>query len=837
MKKIQLFLLLVVFPAFVFATSQKQDVPVSLKWEMGSNEIEPGIFENTYYITNTSHEQLGTNWIIYFSEKQTVPINKADAPIIVERICATFYKMYPSPAYKSIAAGETLTFTYRAKGSVIKNTFAPEGAYFVTVGSDGLESAPQTIGIQAVPFTNQTQWSRAGFAERPYPSGDMEYDQNTIYTEKVTLNKTDIFPSVKDAKHGKGEFSFSKSVALNYDPTFANEGELLKERLTTIYGCTVSSSGSTKINMRKLPSTEQDGEYHISLKNGTIDISGADQKSVFYASQTLLAMLGASQLPTKMRNATISDYPDMAHRGFMLDVARNFTTKENVLKMIDILSMYKMNVLHLHLTDDEGWRIEIPGIEELTTVGSRRGHTLDESECLYPAYCGGWDADNKASSANGFYTREDFVDILNYAHKRHIKVIPEIDLPGHARAAIKSMQVRYNKYIATDKAKAEEYMLVDMEDTSTYLSAQSYTENVINVAMPSTYRFVEKVVSEMDKMYRDAGLKLDVFHLGGDEVANGAWEGSPIVSQFMKDKNIDKIRDLKDYFIAEVLKTFKRKDIQLGAWQEVALLRDGSVNERFADSNVLSYCWSTIPEWKSDEVPYSLANKGYPIILCNVTNFYFDLSYNKHESVPGAYWAGLVNEYDSFNMLPYQIYRSVHNTLKGEPVDTKKVSQEKLPLQENARGAIKGVQGQLWAETIRNFDMVQYYIFPKMYGLVERGWNSEPSWAQTYDQKAYNDAVRMYYAKISQHEMPRLTKLGINYRLPHPGIKLEDGKLYANTSVDGAEIRYTTDGSEPTRQSALWTAPVDCNATYIRSKTFYQDKESVISQIGYRLKP
>lgn len=206
------------------------------------------------------------------------------------------------------------------------------------------------------------------------------------------------------------------------------------------------------------------------------------------------------------------------------------------MKLIDYLASYKISVLHLHLTDDEAWRIEIPGLEELTEVASRRGHTTDESECLFPAYAWGCDATDTTSLANGYYTRNDFIDILQYAQKRHIKIIPEVDIPGHSRAAIKAMNARYKKYIDIDKTKAEEFLLTDFSDTSRYISAQHYTDNVVNVAMPSTYRFVEKVIDEFDKIYQDAGLKLTVLHIGGDEVARGAWTGSTICHDLMQEK-------------------------------------------------------------------------------------------------------------------------------------------------------------------------------------------------------------------------------------------------------------------------------------------------------------
>ena len=229
----------------------------------------------------------------------------------------------------------------------------------------------------------------------------------------------------------------------------------------------------------------------------------------------------------RLEAMSIQDYPDLLYRGQMLDIARNYTTVDHLKKLIDILSSYKLNVLQFHFSDDEGWRLEIPGLEELTAIGSRRGHTTDEKDWLYPAYDGGYDP-YAATSGNGYYTREEFIDLLRYAAERHVQVIPEIESPGHARAAIVAMNVRYKKYIDTDPEKAKEYLLSDLQDTSRYVSAQAYTDNVMNVALPSTYRFMEKVIQEIVAMYKEAGAPLTTIHLGGDEVAKGAWMGSPL---------------------------------------------------------------------------------------------------------------------------------------------------------------------------------------------------------------------------------------------------------------------------------------------------------------------
>ena len=558
-----------------------------------------------------------------------------------------------------------------------------------------------------------------------------------------------------------------------------------------------------------------------------LKISAATPHGIFNGTRTLLSMLKDKQTPYLLEAVSIRDYPDLAYRGQMIDIARNFTAPENLKKLVDIFASYKLNVLHFHFCDDEAWRLEIPGLEELTAVGSRRGHTTDESQCLYPCYDGGYDPDAK-TVGNGYYSREEFIDLLKYAAERHVRIVPEIESPGHARAAIVSMKARYNKYFETDPGKATEYILSEPEDTSRYVSVQYYTDNVMNVALPSTYRFMEKVIQELNAMYQEAGLSLYTVHLGGDEVPRGVWMGSPKCQELMKEKGMTKAHDLSEYFITQMADVMQKNGLKFSGWQEVALGHTEEAHQQLRGQAAGVYCWNTVPG--SDEVVYQTANNGYPVILCNVGNFYMDMAYNGHPDERGLDWGGYVDESVSFSMLPFSIYRSLRVDMAGNPIDLNNAEKGKTALTEIGKKHIMGVQGQLFAETIRSFDGVEYLLFPKILGLAERGWNAHPAWENLSgirEEQAFNQALALYYEKISKSEMPYWAKHGINFRLPQPGLLVKDGNLYANVAIDGAEVRYTTDGSEPTAQSTLWKEPVKCGSLVVKAKTFYQGKESL----------
>lgn len=814
------------------AGKQPPSSQLSLIWKLEKDSVEARYFKNTFCLTNNGNKSLADNWVIYFNQTPIYYQQPINAPLEIECIGSTYYKMYHTEHYQALAPGETLSFAILSEGNVINVSSVPEGAYIVATDEKGKMLQPQNIPIEIGLFTPDAQWIRSKNSF-PYADGNYLYKQNDDFSKPVDCDILSLFPTPKKVEKTGGVSTFSPKIGLKFDGVFKEEALLLKKQLTSQLGCTVSDKDEeTIIELKKteLPATCQcpDEYYEIVIKNNLLTLKANDAHGIFNACQTLVALLDNMKLASSpLPNLHITDYPDMGHRGIMLDVARNFTKKTDLLKLIDILSFYKMNVLHLHLSDDEAWRVEIPGLEELTEIASRRGHTTDELTCLYPAYAWGWNEADTTSLANGYYSRSDFMDILKYAKERHIRIIPEIDIPGHSRAAIKAMNARYRKYIDTDQSKAEEYLLIDFADTSQYLSAQNFTDNVINVAMPSTYRFLEKVIDEIGRMYQDAGVELPAFHVGGDEVPEGIWEGSAICRTFMKEHGLAKIRDLKDYFLEQILEMLDKRNIQAVGWQDIVMKPDNTVNEHFRNSKVLNYCWNTIPEQGGDEVPYKLANAGYPIILCNVGNFYLDMAYCYHVEEPGLRWGGYVDEYVTFDMLPFDIYKSLRWNLKGESVDVKTASNGKQPLTKEGYKNIKGLSGQIWAETIRSFEQIEYYLFPKVFGLSERAWNAQPSWALSPDSKVYADAKRKYNAGIVTYELPRLAKRGINFRVSPPGIIVKDGLLFVNTTNPNAVIRYTTDGSEPTENSVKWQTPIACDAPQIKAKAFYLGKESV----------
>ena len=237
--------------------------------------------------------------------------------------------------------------------------------------------------------------------------------------------------------------------------------------------------------------------------SGVVDVVGQSSAGVFYGVQTLLSLLTAADENGRRRLVAgeLADAPRFSYRGLMLDVARNFIAKDVILRTIDVMAAYKMNRLHLHLTDDQGWRFDVPDLPELTVVGARRGHdhslTSGNRSMLLPYLGSGPSADDAAKNGGGgFYSREEYRDILRHARRRHVTVIPEVDVPGHSAAAIVSMRARQSF------RGRKRFRLADPNDLLEYYSVNNYKNNVMNLCLTSTLAFVEHVITTLIQLHK-----------------------------------------------------------------------------------------------------------------------------------------------------------------------------------------------------------------------------------------------------------------------------------------------------------------------------------------------
>ena len=668
--------------------------PVHIVWTEGPTDPETGKTTHTMTIQNPPK---GTDWTIWFSQFRTPVTMQEGAPAEILHLGGTLYRVKPVADTR----GEDMVLNYEAR-ALVNQCRAPEGFYLERKGKKPVPVTAEYVFLPSEPV-HTFDWTPAG------------------------LTAFDMIPRLKKVEALEGTMELPDVVPVLYE------------------------------------NGHQPGWYKLTLDGDATSILAADEDGTWYASVTLDNIkrnCGGSTVP----KGVIEDWPDLPYRGIMLDVSRNFTTKENLLKLIDILAHYKVNRLHLHFGDDEGWRIEMDGLPELTSYGAYRGlpvlkedGTIEEPEALMPTYCLTPDRNDTKTTGNSYYTRADYIEILQYAAKKHMRVIPEFDIPGHSRAAVKSMAYR----IRTTGDKT--YQLQDPDDTSEYNSAQDYSDNVIDVSLPSTYVFIEKVFDDIIALHAEAGVPLDAIHIGGDEVPEGSWEGSPSCRALLEANGQTDVNWLKDYFTNRVLDIAEAKGVKIAGWQEIAQHLEPETYERVKRNLAFTNFWAV--SHGRDQIGYTFANDGIPVVLSNSSNAYFDLAYNWSKTERGHSWAGFCDERRSFSLLPYDIYKDVRWDDKGRPVDLTSASEGKPALTPEGKPFIIGVQGQLWSETLRNFDHVTYYLFPKAVGLFERGWNADPAWAETTrpDDPAFVEDFDHFFSIIAEREYPYYDSIGISW--------------------------------------------------------------------------
>ena len=565
MKKLTI--LLAIF-ALVACSNQP---PMSIHWEMGRNDVKPGICELYYTITNHSNQPLtGEGWILYFNYMSLHPIYTEGDEILQTELQASYHSITPTADFRPLMPDSSRTYKLLFKGNAIRQTSRPEG-FFLVQTKDGkvLNKKPISIPRSYAPFTRTEQMKRGivTWEKTPYAEGEYVFDYvENIVNSPVSEMVHPLLPQPKQMEYAEGVCEVANAeLEIRTDANMVKEG------------------------------------YTMLITRDKITIEAGDEAGVFYAKQTL------KQWGEVIPCGRVTDYPDLHHRGIMLDVVRNYYPVDSIFRILDVMAYHKLNVLHFHLTDDEAWRLEIPGLPQLTEIGSKRGFTQDESECLLPMYCGGWDPE-APTTANGYITREKYIELLKYAGERNIRVIPEIDMPGHMRAAKKAMG-----NMLTDSAF----------DARVYKSAQNYTDNVIDVTKPYAVEFVDHVVTEIVKMHEEAGYPLQQFNIGGDEVPKGALT-----------------REEHQTFIDEVLAILERYNLQPMGWEEIT---------HFCKPESKAVCYSWL---NSNTKPLEMAEAGYPVVLANANRLYFDFAYCNHHEEKGLNWGGYTDEYRSFDWEP-----------------------------------------------------------------------------------------------------------------------------------------------------------------------------------------
>ena len=790
------------------------DSSVEVSWQMNSNFEPDNKFSATLTLTNNGTETFPADgWTLYLNSIRALDADSFLPEMVVSHINGDFFKIEPTDEFSEIGPGESRVIDYNANFHAIKKSDAPQGFYFVF--EDG--SVEQINEVIVGDFTEPEQMHRNPNDNVEVPTPGSIFEKNENLTLLAHDEMIPIIPTPVSAERLEGEFLLSEGVTISYDEVFENEVNVLT-RVFESEGIDNQTGGENSSIELSLNDEIAEEGYHLNVNPEKIEISASGPAGMFYGVQSLKALIENRPEGDNISSYSVEDYSQFSYRGMHLDVSRNFHDVDDVKRLLDIMGMYKLNKFHFHLTDDEGWRLAIDQLPELVEVGGRRGHTEDESNYLIPAYGSGPDPTPGNSFGSGWYSRDEYIDLLKFATERHIEVIPEIDVPGHARAAIIAMQARADRLSeAGDEQEANRYRLDEEGDQSEYRSIQSFDDNVINVCQESTYNFLGLVFDEVISMHADADAPLTSIHIGGDEVPAGVWEDSPACETYMAEHDLEDTRELQVHFFGQMRDMLEERGLKMAGWEEIAFRGEPhgeakTPNPEFAGS-VIPHIWSNIWGSGTEDYAYVLANMGYEIVMSHASNFYFDMAYNKHPEEPGFYWASLFDTKEPFSFIPFNLYENAVTDSYGNPIPEGHFDGEEQ-LTEEGRANILGLQGQLWTETVNREGRMDYMIFPRLLGLAERAWAGNPDWSDHVNREqlwsARDEAWNNFANRLGQYEFTRLDKNhpGINYRIPPPGAVIDGDMLHANSDFPGLTIRYTTDGSDPSESSTLYEGPV-----------------------------
>ncbi len=789
-----------------------------MSWEINRNVFSAkdpdGRSEALVTLTNLRHESLpASGWAIYFTCVAEVVTGQLEQHLVLEQVSGTLFRLRPLAGFRALPSGSSVQITFFHPEILTNTTNAPSGPYFV---SDNQPEAGLAIhDYHVLPLVRPEQLDKGANDPVSVISAQEIFKQNAIILDLPAEQLPPVFPVPAYFENRPGTLYWTSmpeiiaAAGLKQEVLFATT--LLRAQFPS--GSIDEHQPALHLAIAQIDNQTSPEAYRLEIDPvGGVKLTGNSDAGVLRGLESLRQLwkpLSEQKTGLKLQAMEIIDAPRFGYRGLMLDVARNFQTKETVIRLLDLMARYKLNKFHFHLADDEGWRLAISGIPELTAYGSQRGQTLSMKDHLQPAFGSGPDAGNLHGS--GFYSRADYIEIVQHAASLHIEVIPEIEMPGHSRAAVKAMEYRYRRLEKSGDRKARHYLLNDPDDHSIYRSAQLYSDNVMNPGMPSTYAFIEHVISELVALHRQAGAPLSTIHVGGDELPAGAWGQSPACLKLMQRMKINSNAGVWDYFYTHVDQILHRHGVFASGWEELGthkqtLNNEGKLvpNQLFTHNGFNLYVWNNLGE--SEDLAYRLANAGYNTVLAPATKLYFDMAVNKNPDELGVNWAGYSDLDTVYDFIPLDDIRINRINPAGKPGSAR--------LTDFGQTHIIGMEGVLFSEAMHDAARIDHMIMPRMLALAERAWAKDPAWTsqQNPEEAAHLHklAWSQFVNQLGKQVLPQLDSEQnvVKYRIPAPGLKVENGVVLANIELPGFTLRFTTDGSEPDMNSPVMTAPI-----------------------------
>ncbi|MGD8109880.1 beta-N-acetylhexosaminidase [Vibrio sp. TRT 17S01] len=478
----------------------------------------------------------------------------------------------------------------------------------------------------------------------------------------VESNALALIPKPNHMEQFNGQFELSTDSQITLQAKLAEKAATwLQKELERLFAFETPSIGQSHILYRTNPTLDE-GAYQLTVGAPGIRLEAASSVGFVHASATLLQLISFNEdrHTLSIPYIKISDTPRFRYRGMMLDCARHFHPVERVKRLINQLAHYKFNHFHWHLTDDEAWRLEIKSLPQLTEIGAKRGQNC----AIEPQFS------HLGSTLSGFYSQNEVREVIAYAAERGISVIPEIDIPGHCRAAIKSLPE----------------MLIDPNDKSQYRSIQHYSDNVLSPALSGTYEFLDKVLEEVAQLFPAPWV-----HIGADEVPDGVWIHSPQCQALMEKHGYHSAKELQGHLLRYAERKLKSLGKRMVGWEEA------QHGDKVSKDTV-------IYSWLSEDAALNCAKQGFDVILQPAQTTYLDMAQDYAPEEPGVDWAAVI---------------PLESAYCYEPL-------AQVPDSDALRKRILGIQCALWCEIVTNQQRMDYMVFPRLTAMAEACWSHKP---------------------------------------------------------------------------------------------------------------
>jgi hexosaminidase len=596
-----------------------------------------------------------------------------------------------------------------------------------------------------------------------------------FWASQLTAQNLHIIPEPYQIEKGNGSFELPKSISI-YAPSSANEvtTQIVKQ-LELVTGEKVKSNqqnATIQLSIVKDEKLATEGYALVVQKNG-IQIKANSNAGLFYGWQTLQQIMPtaiyakAKQANTNWQIPYVSivDKPRFEWRGMMLDVSRHFFSKADVKVFIDDMARYKYNRFHWHLTDDQGWRIEIKSLPKLTEVGAwraeRKGKWMNTTTPLM----------SEPRTYGGYYTQEDIKEIVAYAKSKFIEVIPEIDVPGHSMAMIAAYpQLSTTPNYPYQVNVGEEFM--DWEGLNGHVTAK--IDNSLDPSNETVFDYLDKIFGEIAPLF-----PFEYIHMGGDENAKNNWEKSKNVQALMKKEGLKNMNEVQSYFVKRVQKIINNKGKKMMGWDEIL---EGGLDGSAA-----------VMSWRGVKGGIEAAKKGHKVVMSPSTYNYLDY-YQGEITAEGKVYAGLrMKKTYSFDPVP-------------EGVDP---------------NLIIGNQGNQWTEQLQNMRNVQYMTWPRALAIAETSWSPK----EKKDWNSFTKKVEAHFEKMDAANVKYAKSLFdpiVTTQLNTQGELI----LHMEGEIDGLDFYYSIDDSMPDQFSDHYTKPlvIPADVTLLRVISYRDGK-------------